>query len=209
MIVSIDVSRVACFDGARKSRRRKRRSTRQRTRQSGTDTKHLLKCHIAQSRRCWGRGRHLHRLDGSAASRGRIWSRGRAVRIRLLAPDIMMAEVRKWVAEDADISPCQNPSPKCPRESMASAGHPPSTRKAREAGSSLRAAFGIAGLARCIAAPKGRQTETQVGGQWAQLVIVPDCRLCRGVDLRVRLERMRFQSKTVTGQLKLARRRWS
>ncbi|KAK7192291.1 uncharacterized protein CC84DRAFT_963483 [Paraphaeosphaeria sporulosa] len=82
--VSIDLSRVPCFDGARKSRRRKRRTTRQRTRQSGTNTKHLLKCHVAQSRRSWGRGTQLHRLDECAASRVRIWLGGRAARIRLL-----------------------------------------------------------------------------------------------------------------------------
>ncbi|KAF9736511.1 hypothetical protein PMIN01_04290 [Paraphaeosphaeria minitans] len=82
--VSIDLSRVPCFDGARKSRRRQRRTTRQRTRRCGADTKHVLKCSVGQSRTSWGRGRQLHRLDECAASRVRIGSRGRAARIRLL-----------------------------------------------------------------------------------------------------------------------------
>lgn len=105
----------------------------------------------------------------------------------------MMVEVRKQAAEDADISPCQNPSPKCPRESMASAGHPINQESA---GSWVI-------LARCLwhcqvgtgyCRAKSRQTEKQGGNQWARLVNVRDCRLCRGVDLRARLESVRFQS---------------
>lgn len=42
------------------------------------------------------------------------------------APDIMEGEKSEmWCAEAAEISPCQNPSPKCPRESPSSTG--PST----------------------------------------------------------------------------------
>jgi hypothetical protein len=63
-------------------------------------------------------------------------------------------------SDDADISPCQNPSPKCPLESSRPRQDCPPTRNQREARASLSQVFNIAWLARPWYCDKSRQTET-------------------------------------------------